>query len=78
MVFNYFGFTETSNPENILQKSTLPGDGFAFYGDKGTIIIKLMKPIQIGSITMEHSSLGLQTDARSAPKDFQVYVKTYK
>ncbi|KAK9875870.1 hypothetical protein WA026_009657 [Henosepilachna vigintioctopunctata] len=67
----FFKLARDSSPSQMLNPSNLPGECFTFLGDKARIIIRLGKPIFIGSVSMEHSFF--VEDISSAPKDFRVY-----
>ncbi|XP_044748074.1 SUN domain-containing protein 3-like [Coccinella septempunctata] len=70
-LLGFFRLAKDSTPDQIINPSCLPGECFTFLGDKAKIVIKLGKPIIIGSISMEHSFL--VEDISSAPKEFQVF-----
>lgn len=42
---------------------------------KGFVTIKLVEPIQIGAITIDHISDRVAYSVASAPKDFEVFVR---
>ncbi|RZC40573.1 SUN domain-containing protein 2 [Asbolus verrucosus] len=70
--FRFFGTIDwmlESQPHTILQP-TLPGKCYAFYGDKGRIIIKLGSPVVVTHVSLEHLRIG--EGVNSAPKDFQI------
>lgn len=78
-VNRFIGFInvkERSNPQSLLQPGVLPGQCFAFVGNRGRIRIKLMRKIVITSVTLEHVHRNLVVDdGLSAPKEFRVIVK---
>lgn len=66
---------ETSNgPHHVLQPSIFPGECFAFIG-RGEIHIKLVKPVYIDAVSIEHilPQMSPDTTVRNAPRDFDVY-----
>ncbi|XP_045479556.1 SUN domain-containing protein 3-like [Harmonia axyridis] len=69
-LLGFFRLARDSSPDQIVNPSCLPGECFTFLGNTAKIIIKLGKPIIIGSISIEHSFL--VEDLSSAPKEFQV------
>ncbi|KAN0026400.1 hypothetical protein ACTFIV_007384 [Dictyostelium citrinum] len=60
-------------PETILDPMVNTGSCWGFYGDNGTVVIRLAKKIAITEITMEHVSSNISHHIDSAPKEFQVF-----
>lgn len=73
-VLDWYTVGEFSKPQCILQKGTLPGECYSFFGTNGTIIIELGDSVVITHVSIEHSSVLLLQDQSTAPKDFEVFV----
>ncbi|KAF7281469.1 hypothetical protein GWI33_004716 [Rhynchophorus ferrugineus] len=74
-LFKLVNLDMLSNPEEILRPCVLPGSCFAFWGTYGRIKIRLGKAIEVGGVSLSHSSrLLLGVDGMtSAPKEFEVH-----
>lgn len=62
-----------NGPHHVLQPSIYPGECFAFVG-RGEIHIKLVKPVYIDAVSVEHilPQMSPDTNIRNAPRDFTV------
>ncbi|XP_066253168.1 uncharacterized protein [Euwallacea similis] len=62
-------------PRAMIQSGTSPGQCWAFKGSTGGVIIKLLGPIKIDAISMEHISKTISPsgDSKTAPKDFTAW-----
>jgi hypothetical protein len=58
---------------DALSLSMTPGDCWPMNGSKGTLTIKLRKPIKIGAFSIGHVLKREAIDISTAPKDFSVY-----
>lgn len=58
----------------MLQPGVLPGQCWAFKGDKCSVVIKLLGPVIIDSVSLEHlyQQISPTGDISSAPKDFTI------
>ncbi|KAK9500252.1 hypothetical protein O3M35_001545 [Rhynocoris fuscipes] len=65
-----------TDPRSIIQASVVPGECWAFEGDKGSVVIQLStNDVLITHVSLEHISakLSLTGEIPSAPKDFALY-----
>ncbi|XP_050299606.1 SUN domain-containing protein 3-like [Anthonomus grandis grandis] len=62
-------------PRAMIQTGTSPGECWAFKGSNGGVIVKLLGPIKIDAVSMEHISKNISPsgDSTTAPKDFTVW-----
>lgn len=78
-IIHYMGFddlTEIKNgPRRVIQSSMEPGECFAFVGEKGEILIGLVRKIHITAVSVDHILAQMSPDASitNAPKQFSVY-----
>lgn len=67
-------FYNINSPRSIIQANTMPGDCWAFEGQKGYAVIGLSSTVFPTSFTLEHIPKTLALfNTTSAPKDFSVY-----
>jgi len=59
---------------NVIKPSLQPGECWAFPGSKGQVTIKLIKPIKITHVTLDHAHKKIITQLNSAPNEFKVFV----
>ncbi|KAF5277443.1 hypothetical protein FQA39_LY06256 [Lamprigera yunnana] len=72
-----FGFQicEGSNgPRQIIQPNVLPGECWAFKGPKGSVVLKLLGPVFIDGVSLEHISKSISPTGQidTAPENFSV------
>eukprot|EP01041_Mallomonas_annulata_P001397 gene1397-2689_t len=60
-------------PKDALINDLQPGKCWAMHGSEGMLTVKLVGPVHIRAITIEHLPSNLVTEIGSAPKDFIVY-----
>lgn len=62
----------------LLQPGMAPGQCWAFKGSRGQAIIKLVSPVRISGVSLEHISKSISPtgEISTAPKDFSISVKT--
>ncbi|XP_031348875.1 SUN domain-containing protein 1-like [Photinus pyralis] len=64
----------SNGPRQILQPGVLPGECWAFKGSTGYALIKLLGPVFIDSVSIEHISKAISPTGKidTAPKEFAV------
>lgn len=64
----------SNSPRYVIQPSIVPGECFAFVG-RGEITIRLVKPVFIDSVSVEHilAEISPTADISNAPKKFSVF-----
>lgn len=69
-------FMGSDGPTFPLQPDVFPGNCWAFEGDQGQVVIRLPGRVQLSDITLQHppASVAHTGGAKSAPRDFAVYV----
>ncbi|KAK6170633.1 hypothetical protein SNE40_018983 [Patella caerulea] len=74
-IFGIPMYYSSNSPRTVLQPDVNPGECWPFKGNKGYIVIQLVRPITPTGFTLEHipKSLSNTGDIKSAPKDFAVY-----
>jgi len=61
-------------PEEILDPSMIPGDCWGLYSLPGNVTIKLVCPIHVTHVTIEHANfMILDNKGETAPRDFEIY-----
>lgn len=71
-----FGLLVYNGPRKIIQSNMKPSECFAFHGEQASVTIKLLGPVFIEAISLEHISQELLPNENllNAPKEFSVYV----
>ncbi|XP_050393647.1 SUN domain-containing protein 1 isoform X2 [Patella vulgata] len=74
-IFGIPMYYSSNSPRTVLQPDVNPGECWPFKGNKGYIVIQLVRPITPTGFTLEHipKLLSNTGDIKSAPKDFAVY-----
>ncbi|KAF5280678.1 hypothetical protein FQA39_LY05326 [Lamprigera yunnana] len=72
-----FGFQicqGSNGPRQIIQPNVLPGECWAFKGSKGSVVLKLLGPVFIESVSLEHISKSISPTGQidTAPKNFSI------
>ncbi|BES99709.1 Sad1 / UNC-like C-terminal [Nesidiocoris tenuis] len=69
------GFVPGSDPHEMLNPSVEPGHCWAFHGSRGTAVIKLIAPVFVTHLTLEHilPLMAPSGDISSAPKKFTLF-----
>eukprot|EP00602_Paraphysomonas_sp_CaronLab_P002462 CAMPEP_0185037140 /NCGR_PEP_ID=MMETSP1103-20130426/31114_1 /TAXON_ID=36769 /ORGANISM="Paraphysomonas bandaiensis, Strain Caron Lab Isolate" /LENGTH=426 /DNA_ID=CAMNT_0027574969 /DNA_START=222 /DNA_END=1502 /DNA_ORIENTATION=+ len=65
--------TGVGYPEEAISSDSSLGHCWAMAGSEGFLTVKLLYPLNIHSITLDHISREDATDITTAPKDFEVY-----
>ncbi|XP_077595117.1 uncharacterized protein LOC144211613 isoform X2 [Stigmatopora nigra] len=70
----------SQSPRVVIQPNVQPGNCWAFQGNKGFLVIRLSMNIIPTAFSLEHipKALAPSGTLRSAPRDFQVYVRIRK
>ncbi|XP_017777282.1 PREDICTED: SUN domain-containing protein 2-like [Nicrophorus vespilloides] len=81
-IISFFGYTlcaSNKGPQIILNPSVSPGECWAFKGSSGAVAIKLLTPIHINGISLEHipKSVAPSHDVSSAPNEFSAWGLLY-
>lgn len=76
-VYSVFGvpiWWDRNTARTILQPNSSPGQCWAFKGSHGAVVIRLISPVRVKAVSLEHISKLLAPDnnINSAPKDFAV------
>jgi len=61
-----------NSPASALESNLLPGECWAFPGDKANVTIKLARRAKITLLAVEHAPASTVPSVNSAPKDFRV------
>lgn len=77
-IMGLINIRQFSDPQFLIKPGILPGQCFAFEGSEGRIRIQLNRNIVITGVTLEHVHRSLVKDAKSAPKNFEIIVRTLK
>ncbi|EGC29917.1 hypothetical protein DICPUDRAFT_158427 [Dictyostelium purpureum] len=64
--------TKVNEAHTILEPTVNTGSCWAFYGQQGTVVIRLSKRIKVNEVSMEHINPLISHHIESAPKQFQV------
>ncbi|XP_012271483.2 SUN domain-containing protein 1 [Orussus abietinus] len=66
---------QKNNPRAIIQTGVLPGECWAFKGNSGSVVIKLLGLVYISGVSLEHISASISPtgDTSTAPRDFCVW-----
>lgn len=57
----------------IIEPGVLPGNCWAFDGEKGSVTIRLARPVGVNAITIEHTPKTSVFNVTSAPKEMKIY-----
>ncbi|KAF2893224.1 hypothetical protein ILUMI_12943 [Ignelater luminosus] len=65
---------KSNGPRSIIQPTVLPGECWAFKGTSGAVTIKLLGPVFINGVSLEHISKAISPSGEidSAPKEFSI------
>ncbi|XP_012060735.1 PREDICTED: SUN domain-containing protein 2-like [Atta cephalotes] len=77
-VLSLFGIPlcqQQNTPRAMIQTGVLPGECWAFKGNRGSVVIRLLGHVYVSGVSLEHiSSLISPTgETATAPKDFSVW-----
>ncbi|XP_024938657.1 SUN domain-containing protein 1-like [Cephus cinctus] len=66
---------QKNTPRAVIQSGVLPGECWGFKGSAGSVVIKLLKPIYVSGVSLEHipQSISPTGETSAAPKNFSLW-----
>ncbi|XP_012257687.1 klaroid protein-like [Athalia rosae] len=66
---------QQNTPRAVIQSGVLPGECWCFKGTSGSVVIQLLGPVLVSSVSLEHISPSISPtgETATAPKDFSVW-----